>query len=652
MPGRSETTTPRDLVAGLERYLSAPDDARQEAFRIFLRALKEAVGEGRFDEAAAALRRVLSPSLDYTSAQSLHRVYSRLSGHRSAPYPQVKLAVLSSSATDQLTPLIELYLFAAGVAAEVYQAEFGVFRQDILSPDSALYAFKPRVVFLATGWRDLAHIPDLTDDRERVEVAVRMEVEDFSALWRAAHDRLGCQIIQNNFDLPPWRTLSNHERRHPAGLGAYISRVNQALMESAPAFVTIHDVDLLAASTGRWAWGDERFFHHAKMPCAPECLTDYAHSVASIIAAQMGLAKKCLVLDLDDTLWGGVIGDDGLGGIRLGQGDAESEAFQAFQRYVKGLRQRGVILAVCSKNEDHIAREVFEKHPEMVLRLDDISSFVANWSDKAGNLRRIAEDLNIGLSSLVLADDHPAERALVRQLVPEVAVPELPADPAGYIRALERHRYFQVISLGAEDFRRADYYRVQAVRDQAQASAGSIEEFLQSLQMRARVRPIEAATLERSAQLIGRSNQFNLTTRRYSAAEVLAMTRSDEWITRTVSLDDRFGDNGLISVALGRVHRDILEIDTWLMSCRVLKRGVEDLLLNHLVDLSRQRGLRAIRGEYIPTPKNNLVREHYSRLGFTLARAGEDGRTWWELPIDGSWSPRVHFITERPADGR
>jgi FkbH-like protein len=637
--------TSADLESDLERYLSASGETRPETFRNLVRALKATIDAGEMEAARAALRRAILPGLDYTSVQSLLRIHQRLRREQPATTPLVRLAVLSGFTLDQLAPLIDLNLAAAGAGADIYTPAFGTFRQEILAADSGLYAFAPKVVFLATGWRDLAHVPLLTDDRDRVRERVRLEVRDLAALWQTLHDRVGCQILQNTFDLPPWRTLSNHDRRHPAGLGSYLAQVNQALAEEAPAFVTLHDVDHLAASAGRWVWHDERFFHHAKVPCAPECLMDYAHSVAAILGAQIGLSRKCLVLDLDNTLWGGVIGDDGLGGIRLGQGDAESEAFHAFQKYVKGLRNRGVILAVCSKNEDHIAREVFEKHPEMILRLDDIATFVANWDDKATNLRTIALNLNIGLNALVLADDSPVERALVRRLAPEVAVPELPVDPAGYVEAIERHRYFELVSLGQEDFKRAEYYRVQAVREQAQASAASVEEFLESLQMTARVGPIDTTTLERSAQLIARSNQFNLTTRRRSTADILALTADDSWITLTVKLADRFGDYGLISVLLARVRDDRVEIDTWLMSCRVLKRTVEDLVLNHLAEAARRRGGRLLRGDYIPTPKNDLVREHYPRLGFLPAGAGDSGSTSWDLPIAENWQPRRHFIS-------
>ena len=379
------------------------------------------------------------------------------------------------------------------------------------------------------------------------------------------------------------------------------------------------------------------------MLCPPQSLASYAFNVASLLAAQTGLTKKCLVLDLDNTLWGGVIGDDGLAGIRLGQGDGEGEAFVAFQRYAKALKERGILLAVCSKNTEHIAKEVFENHPEMVLRLDDISCFVANWNDKASNLREIARRLNIGASALVFADDNPAERALVRQLVPEVAVPELPPDPADYIQAIEQHRYFQIVSLGREDLQRAEYYRANAEREQLLQGGENIDDFLSSLNMVATVAPVSPVSLERAAQLINKSNQFNLTTRRRTAAEVAALINDPRWLACTVSLRDRIGDNGLISVLLARRDGENLLIDTWLMSCRVLKRGVETLLCNYLCHWVRQNGVRRICGEYLATPKNGLVKDHYADLGFSPVEVGPE-RSTWEFVVADDWQPRATKI--------
>ena len=625
------------------KYLSSSSGSSYREVATWLKGKAE---QGAWDDLAEILPRLIVPGLDYTSALSLHRLASRVSQQSRVRNRPVKIAMLGGFTTHQLVTLLDLYLRAGRVVADVYEADYGIFRQEIIDAESQLYEFRPEFIILATSWRDLGHRPSLSNDRTEVQRLVEAEVADWSRLWRTAHDRLGCQIIQNNFDPPPWRTLGNHDSRHPAGFSRYASLVNHALQDAAPPYVTIHDLDHLSATWGRWNWGDERFYHHAKLACSPEHLVDYAHSLASLIHAQLGNAKKCLVLDLDNTLWGGVIGDDGMGGIRLGQGDPEGESFVAFQQYVKGLRERGVILAVCSKNTDAIAREVFEKHTEMILRIDDISCFMANWDDKATNLARIAEQLNIGVNSLVFVDDNPAERAIVRRLRPEVSVPELPEDPSGYIPALERHRYFQTVSLSTEDLKRTDYYRADAARQVAESSAEDIEGFLKSLEMTARVTPIDASSLERSVQLIHRSNQFNLTTRRRSIAEVQSLLKDEVWLTVTVSLRDRFGDNGLISVVLAHADGDVLDIDTWLMSCRVLKRGVEQFLLNHLADQARGRGLSALRGEYIPTAKNGLVRDHYAKLGFSPLGEEESGRTTWLLRLDDGWAPLPTLIKE------
>jgi len=502
-----------------ERFICALPQHRTEAFKSLASGLRQAVKSGNAGEAAAVLSRVVSPGLDYTSAQSLCRIQAELRDRYAASGQKIRLAVLGSFTTKQLVSLIELHLFAAGIDAEIYEADYSIFRQEILDPQSALYEFGPQIVYLATSWRDLVRRPNVNGDREELARVIAAEQAEWRALWETLQRGLGCQVIQNNFVLPPLRSFANHELRQPGSLHRYLSATNQHLVDMAPPFVTIHDVDHLAGLWGRWNWDDPRFVHQAKLPCSPEYLVDYAHSVASLISAQLGLAKKCLVLDLDNTLWGGVIGDDGLGGIRLGQGDPEGEAFYAFQQYVKALQQRGVILAVCSKNNEETAREVFEKHSEMVLRLKDISCFVANWEDKATNLRNIAAALNLGINSLVFVDDNPAERAIVRQLAPEVAVPELPEDVTVYAQVLEQHRYFQVLSVGAEDFKRTDYYRADSLRRSAEVSAGNMEAYLCSLEMIARVGPIDATTLERSVQLIHRSNQFNLTTRRRSASE-------------------------------------------------------------------------------------------------------------------------------------
>ena len=629
-----------------DRLISATPAKAGDAFKELTGVLRQAISQGLYDDAATALRRAIVPTLDYTHLQSLQRIRKQLRGKATAARHAVKLAILGSFTTKQLADFIDLFLFAAGVEAHIYEGEYGVFRQEIFDAQSEMHRFAPQVLFLATTWRDLARHPDSASNAADVSRVVEAEYSEWAALWQKAHEDLGCQIIQNNFTLPPWRSFANHETRQAGSAARFIALVNQTMASVAPSHVTIHDVDYLASLAGRWRWDDPRFYHIAKLPCDPECLVDYAHSVASIIAAQLGLAKKCLVLDLDNTLWGGVLGDDGLGGIRLGQGDPAGESFLDFQKYAQSLRRRGVLLAVCSKNQHETAWDAFGKHPEMALRQGDFSCFMANWNDKATNLRAIAQQLNIGVDSLVFIDDNPAERAIIRQLVPEVAVPEMPDDVTGYVRTIEQHRYFQVLSVGAEDFQRTAFYQADQERRHVQSTAADIETFLRSLEMKAAIGPINPTTLERSVQLIHRSNQFNLTTRRRTVAEVTRLLEDPSWISRTVSLSDRFGDNGLISVVLTHVGNEALEIDTWLMSCRVLQRGVEQFLLNHLVVLARERGRNVIRGQYIPTPKNALVRGHYEGLGFSKTGEGDDGTTDWELRLTPEWKPMTTFIQE------
>jgi FkbH-like protein len=643
--------TPAELAAVTERFLSSSGSARPDEFASLMLWLRNTIQAGDSAAAATVLRRVVLPDLDYTSTQSFCRIRRRLDDSQIHFTHTARLAVLGGFETKSLVALIELHLFAAGVSAEIYEADYGLFRQEILDPGSGLYEFAPQIVVLAVNGRDLAHQPGFCSDRDGLHGAAEAELADWFALWDTAHRKLGCQVIQNNIPMPSLRSFANHEMRQPGSPSQYVALINQLLAENAPSHVTIHDVDHLAATWGRANWGDPRFVHHAKLPCAPEYLADYAHSIASLIAAQLGFARKCLVLDLDNTLWGGVIGDDGLGGIRIGQGDPEGEAFLAFQKYVKSLQARGVILAVCSKNEDAIAREVFEKHSEMVLGLDDISCFIANWDDKATNVRTIARILGIGTDSLVFVDDSPMERAIVRRLVPEVSVPELPDDVTAYPQVLEQHRYFQVLAVGTEDFRRTEYYRSESMRTSAEAAIGDIDSFLSTLDMAACVGPIATATLERSVQLIQRSNQFNLTTRRRSASEVQVLLDDPAWVTRTVSLSDRFGDNGLISVLLAHVSGAVLEIDTWLMSCRVLKRGVEQFVLNELYRAARSQGITTIRGTYIPSPKNALVRDHYARLGFAQVGGQEGGTTCWELEVTDDWVPLPNWIAAIPLEG-
>jgi FkbH-like protein len=384
-------------------------------------------------------------------------------------------------------------------------------------------------------------------------------------------------------------------------------------------------------------WHDPQLWNLGKFSFSDELIPLYGDHVARTVAALRGKTGKVLVLDLDNTVWGGVIGDDGLEGIKVAQGDARGEAHLAVQRLALNLRQRGIVLAVSSKNTDAVAREPFEKHPEMLLKLEHIAVFQANWNDKATNLQAIAEELSLGLDSLVFLDDNPVERGLVRKLLPQVAVPELPEDPAWYARTLAAGGYFEAVVFAGEDLKRAGFYQDNARRANLQKQAGGVDAYLASLEMTITFQPFDGTGRARIVQLINKSNQYNLTTRRYTDPEVAEAENDPAVFTLQVRLADMFGDNGMISVLICRpAEARVWEIDTWLMSCRVLGRKVENMVLREVLRHAREAGIEKMVGTYRPTDRNKLVVDHYAKLGFTKVSEEESGLTRWELLVDGA----------------
>jgi len=358
----------------------------------------------------------------------------------------------------------------------------------------------------------------------------------------------------------------------------------------------------------------------------------YSEHVARLLGSMRGKSRRCLILDLDNTVWGGVVGDDGLEGIQIAQGDATGEAFLDVQRLALSLRARGVVLAVCSKNTDEIARKPFSDHAEMLLKLHHIAVFQANWNDKATNIKAIAEELSLGLESLAFLDDNPAERGLIRRMLPEVAVPELPADPAFYARTLVAAGYFDTIRFSKEDAKRADFYQDNSRRAILMQQAGDIDSYLASLNMQITFQPFDETGRARITQLINKSNQFNLTTRRYSEVEVAAIQNDPNCFALQVRLSDAFGDNGMISVIVcRRISPLTMEFDTWLMSCRVLGRRVENVVLKEISDYAIGVGVKELLGKYVPTDRNALVQDHYEKLGFEKMETLRDGTTTWRL---------------------
>ncbi|HEY1207454.1 MAG: HAD-IIIC family phosphatase [Bryobacteraceae bacterium] len=557
----------------------------------------------------------------------------------------VRIAILGGSTTQEIRGILEIFLLARGIQPSFYESAYGAWHEEVMYESPELWSFKPDIVFVHTTWHNVSRFPDLLQPEAEVDELARAEMARFEAFWKKIHDGLGALVIQNNFDLPRLRPLGNLEAAGAYGRVNFLLRLNAGFAKHAATHsrFLIDDILYLSAQAGLAQWFDYSYWYNYHMAVSPVATVSLAQNVAAIVQAVYGKSRKCLVLDLDNTLWGGVIGDDGLQGLLLGRDHPVGEAFAAFQRYVKGLRARGVLLAVCSKNDLENAREGFS-HPDTVLKLDDFSAFKASWNPKPDNIREIAAELNIGLDSLVFVDDNPAERAIVAAQLPEVAVPDVGSDVSLFAEALEREAYFEPVKIVADDLERAAYYSGNAQRSNYESAFASYDDFLASLEMTAEIGPFVPVYLERIAQLINKTNQFNLTTRRYTAAEVEAIASDPASIALYGRLADRFGDNGLVSVVIGKVRRQTVEIDLWLMSCRVLKREMEYAMFDALVEECRERGVREILGVYIPSKKNGMVAEHYGALGFSRLPDGPDGRTLWRYEVPAAWSPRAAHI--------
>ena len=580
------------------------------------------------------LQALASSRLDENQLNHLAKLIAkaRKAGTDLQPLAPFRLAVLSNSTVDFIIPTLVGTAARHGIALECIRADYDQVMQQALSPDSVINRAKPDAVLLALDYRALPLRCQL-GSREETANAVRQAVS-FIQTARAglkANGKAPC--ILQTIAPPPERLFGSLDRVLPGALRNTIEQVNIGLAESIAGTEDILlDVAGLAETVGLAEWHSPMEWNLAKLGFSNSYLPLYSEHVARVLAALRGKSRRALVLDLDNTLWGGVIGDDGIEGIQCAQGDPTGEAFLSIQRLVLDFRARGIVLAVCSKNNDETARLPFREHPEMLVKEEHIAVFQANWNDKATNIKGIAKELSLGVDSLVFLDDNSVERNLVRELLPEVAVPELPSDPALYARTLAAAGYFESITFSDEDLKRAQYYQDNAKRIELQSAAGDIDSYMASLDMEITFQPFDETGRARIAQLINKSNQYNLTTKRYSETEVAAAERDPDCFTLQVRLSDRFGDNGMISVVICRQHVDSeWEIDTWLMSCRVLGRRVEQMVLREILHHAKRRGIRKLIGSYRPTDRNQLVQDHYSKLGFAQVQRDPGGTTVWEL---------------------
>ncbi|NIZ92255.1 HAD-IIIC family phosphatase [Kineococcus rubinsiae] len=547
----------------------------------------------------------------------------------------VRLAVLGSHTTGHLVPLLRLAAAAHGIALDLYEAPYGQYQLEVLDPQSPLHAFRPEVVLLAVDQREArfpAHSATPAQDLEA-------EAARWRSLWSALRDDLGALVLQTTFVPPVDDEFGSFAVALPGARRRQLRALNLALGDDLPPGVHLVDAEAVAATAGARTYADERYWFLSKHAVGLGALPLLARAVTQVLAAAVGLQRKVVVCDLDGTLWGGVVGEDGVGGVLVGDGPA-GEAFQAFQEHLRRLQQRGVLLAVVSKNNDADARAPFEQRPEMRLGLEHFAAFLATWEPKADQIARLAGELGLGLDSFVFVDDNPVEREQVRRALPEVGVVALPADPAGFVRALAEFPGMETASLTEEDARRTSSYRARAEVARARDGAGSREEFLAGLEMVLTVEPVGEDNLRRVVQLIGKTNQFNLTTRRHTEAAVRELAARPGAVAQALRLRDAHADHGLIGVLLAVPEESDLVVDTWLMSCRVLGRGLEGPALAGLLEAARRDGRRRLVGVHVPSGRNEPAARAFADAGFVPDGAADaDGSTRWVHQVSGDPLP-------------
>jgi FkbH-like protein len=597
-------------------------------------------------ERMPALTRLAQSDLSFLQTLQLAKHASSLE----LPVPAIRVAILSSCTVTHLEAGLIVGALRHGLSLDVWTGEYGQYRHEVYGTGTELDEFRPETIVFSLDTEHVCSDIPVTASREEADAAIRDRIADLIGIWTHAKQRYRASIVNQSFLDTTDYLFGNHDRMIAGSPYRLLQKLNEELAEAASANeVGIVDVARQASRDGLDRWFDRSRWLQGKMQIAPFAALAYGDLLARHIAAAKGLARKCLVVDLDNTLWGGVIGDDGIGGIAIGEGSPVGEAHLRLQRYIKQLKARGIVLAVCSKNELETAEQVFREHPDMLLRRDDFAVFLANWNDKAANIRAIANQLNLGLSSIVFLDDNPAERARVREALPMVAVPELPEDPARYVGCLEGQGYFEALKFTKEDTERADQYAANERRAELQSASTSMDDYLKSLEMKMVYGPIRPVDVERSAQLIGKTNQFNTTTIRYSLDRVREFSTAAAALTLQCRLEDRFGDNGLVSVMIlegENPQSETMSIRSWVMSCRVFGRGLEQEMMNAVVEEAKARGVRHLIGEFVPTDRNMVIESLFADLGFIRSEvdgADPTGRQDWQLSLD-TYTPKFTHI--------
>ncbi len=555
------------------------------------------------------------------------------------------IAILGGSTTSEIKNMLEVFLLNYGIKPTFYESEYNKFYEDAMFGNEELDNFKPDIIYIHTTNRNIMEYPSMLDDEKTVDEMLNSEYEKFSKMWDKLFLKFNATIIQNNFEYPFFRLLGNKDASDIHGRINFITRLNQKFYDYANSTKNffINDINYISSCYGLDKWANQLYWNMYKYAMEVPAIPYLSFNIANIIKSIYGKNKKALVLDMDNTLWGGVVGDDGVENLAIGPEVPSGQVYAEFQNYLKEQKNLGVLLNINSKNDYENAIAGLN-HPAGVLKPDDFIIIKANWEPKNMNTKAIAEELNLGADSFVFVDDNPAERQICKSYVEGISVPDIDT-PENYIRILDHNGYFEVTNFSSEDLKKNELYKDNAKRSQMMATFDNYEDYLLSLKMKAEISSFKPIYLERIAQLSNKSNQFNLTTKRYSLADIEAVNNDDNYIKLYGKLEDIFGDNGVITVVIGNIkNNDQLHIDLWIMSCRVLKRNMEFAMLDSLVKKAKERGIKTIYGYYYPTIKNKMVSDFYKLQGFEQISCDENGNKTYKLDISNGYENKNNVI--------
>lgn len=559
-------------------------------------------------------------------------------------FTSVKIAILGGSTTNDIRQILELFLLNNGIWPCFYESEYNRYYEDIVFENPALDEFSPDIIYIHTSNRNILERPSLKDSSFDIDTLLLNTVKKFKTIWDTAREKYHCTIIQNNFELPYFRLLGNRDASDVHGFTNFITRLNQKFYDYANLHEDFYIHDILTESSlyGLEEWANPYYWYMYKYALSVPAIPYTCYGLSNIIKSLYGKNKKAIALDFDNTLWSGVIGDLGADGIEIGMETAVGETYMEFQKYLQGLQSLGVLLTAASKNDKEVALSGLNS-PDSVLKPEDFADMQINWERKDQNILKTAERLHLLPDSFVFADDNPAEREIVRKGLRGIAVPEL-TTPEEYIKMIDRNGYFEVTRLSEDDLKRKQMYAENIKREIEKSTYVDYGEYLKDLLMKAEIDSFVPKYLNRIAQLTNKSNQFNLTTKRYSLKEIEDATEDEKKLTLYGKLEDKFGDNGVVSVLIGTKKGTALHMDLWLMSCRVLKRDMEYAMMDTLVRKCKEQGIKTIIGYYYPTIKNEMVKDFYSKMGFRKIREDENHNTTWEFSLNDPYTEKCEVI--------